>query len=116
MKQSRTVSALLALCFGFGLACGSGTELAGDGASSLDETVLDEAEEADVNAVETAGDIGAVEQAITMPVVEPGGAGQQCVAACTRVSATDLTGVCCVCNGALKKFGRGPTSSIYLCK
>ena len=129
MKQSRTVSALLGLCFAFGLGCGSGADVASDDVLSRDDSALEQhgeegveqdvdqsLGETDVDALETAGDIGSVEQAIIMPVVEPGGTGQQCVAACTRFSTTDLTGVCCVCNGAVKKFARGPTASTYLCK
>jgi len=114
VKQSRTVSALLAMGFVFGLGCGSEAGVAAEDALPLDETTLVEA--ADVDAVQAGGDIGASEQALTMPVVQPGGTGQQCVAACTRVSAVDLTGQCCVCNGGVKKFARGPSSSLYLCK
>jgi hypothetical protein len=95
------------MCFVFGLGCGSEADVTADDTSALEET--------DVASMETEGDLGSIEQAINMPVVLPGPA-QQCVSACTRVSTTDITGSCCVCNGAAKKFVRGPTASIYLCK
>jgi hypothetical protein len=96
------------MCFVFALGCGGEADVTADDTSALDET--------DVASMETESDLASVEQAITMPVVLPPGPAQQCISACTRVSTTDITGSCCVCNGAAKKFARGPTASIYLCK
>jgi hypothetical protein len=43
-------------------------------------------------------------------------AGGSCIAACTKVSSTDITGTCCSCNGN-KKFSRSPwNAATYLCK
>lgn len=40
-----------------------------------------------------------------------------CTAACTRVSATNMTGKCCTCGGANKKFARASfNANTYLCK
>ena len=95
MKLSLAVSGLLAACVMWGVGCSGADELGSD--------------EAQI-------DVGSSEQALTMPVNEPGGSAQQCAAACTRISATDLSGQCCVCNGAAKKFARGPTPNMYVCK
>ncbi|HKO90120.1 MAG TPA: hypothetical protein VJU61_03145 [Polyangiaceae bacterium] len=108
MNSSRAVSTLLAVCLVFGLGCGSEADVAADEAAALDET--------DVASLESESDIGAAEQAITMPALEPGGSAQQCAAACSRTSATDLSGQCCVCNGTAKKFARVATSALYLCR
>ena len=113
MHQAKTVLVLLGMCSVFGFGCGSEADVAADETPVMDDSAV---EATHVDSLAAEGDIGSVEQAIIMPVVEPGGTGQQCVAACTRFSTTDLTGVCCVCNGAVKKFARGPTASTYLCK
>jgi hypothetical protein len=43
-------------------------------------------------------------------------AGGTCVAACTKMSSTDISGTCCTCNGT-KKFVRSTfNASTYLCK
>jgi hypothetical protein len=40
-----------------------------------------------------------------------------CSAACTKVSKGNMTGACCTCNGAKKKYAKSPFSSqVYLCK
>jgi hypothetical protein len=40
-----------------------------------------------------------------------------CDAACTKFTATDVTGRCCSCNGATKKYNRSPfNASVYLCQ
>ena len=108
MNRSKSVSGWLAVCFLFALGCGSGDDVASDDSSALTG--------GDGQSVEAEGDIGSAEQAITMPVETPGPAGQ-CIAACNRISTTNITGVCCTCNGATKTFSRSPTiTNLYLCK
>jgi hypothetical protein len=110
VHQSRPVSALLALCLVFGFGCEADV--------GADDTSVDDSAAGliDVDGSEAEGDIGSLEQAITMPAVEPGGNGTECVTACTRSSATDLTGQCCVCNGVAKKFARSPVAVMYVCR
>lgn len=105
MKLSMGVSGLLAVCVVLGIGCGSADEVGSDDTQASAD-----------DAVETEGDLASVEQAITMPVTEPGGTAGQCISACTRVSTTDITGACCICNGVAKKFAHGPTSLTYLCR
>lgn len=105
MKLSLAVSGLLAVCAVLGVGCGSAQDVASDDAQGWDG-----------DAVEAEGDLASVEQAITMPVTEPGGTAGQCISACTRYSTVDITGACCICNGATKKFARGPVANQYLCK
>ena len=51
-----------------------------------------------------------------MPV-NTGGSSQSCISACTRFSSVDITGQCCVCNGATKLFARSTiNSTLYMCK
>lgn len=104
MKLSLGLSGLLAVCVVLGVGCGSADEVGADDTQAAGD------------AVEADGDLASVEQAITMPVTDPGGTAGQCISACTRFSATDITGACCICNGATKKFARGPAANTYLCK
>jgi hypothetical protein len=98
---------VVGLVFGFGCASADDASVENDTAS--DETLQSE----EVGSTE--GEIGTAEQAIIPILIEPGPA-QQCVSACTRVSTTNLTGLCCVCNGAVKTFRRHPAiTSMYLC-
>jgi hypothetical protein len=40
-----------------------------------------------------------------------------CVAACTKMSSADVTGACCACNGATKKFGKSAWSTTtFICQ
>jgi hypothetical protein len=40
-----------------------------------------------------------------------------CVAACTKMSSADVTGSCCACNGATKKFGKSAWSTTtFICQ
>jgi hypothetical protein len=100
---SATFAVGLVFCFG----CASADEASPD-------TAPDEPQQG-ADAVQ--GELGAAEQAITLPLEQPAGGSVQCVAACTRYSTTDLGGLCCACNGAIKAFARHPAiPNMYLCK
>lgn len=106
MKLSLGVSGLLVVCVMLGIGC-----------ASADDVGSDEARAPAADGVDAAGDLSSVEQAITMPVTEPSGPVQQCVSACTRISTTDITGTCCLCNNVAKKFVRQPgVTNMYVCK
>src|SRR5215510_14214054 len=99
------LSGLLTVCVVLGVGCGSSDDVGSDDTQAPEGV-----------GVESEGDLASVEQAITMPVTDPGGPAQSCISACTRVSTVDITGTCCICSGATKKFARGPGTSTFLCK
>lgn len=52
------------------------------------------------------------ESAQTAAVVIP-----SCTTACTKVSTSNLTGACCICNGVQKTFHRSVVNqNVYLCQ
>jgi hypothetical protein len=77
----------------------------------------DAPEDGAVGSQQSAEDIVSVEQAITLPLEEPGPA-QQCAVACYRFDVTgSALGQCCVCNGNLKRFMRSPwNANLFLCQ
>jgi len=107
VNQKSLISGLFAVCFVFGFGCASA-----DDVSQENDTASDEALQS-----EEVGEIGTAEQPIILPYIEPGPPAGQCVAACQKLSpSVNITGVCCVCNGAVKKFARHPAiASMYLC-
>ena len=104
------LAASLLLC-----ACGAGDE-EGTHAGDLDAVQApapsgseDRASE-QPKAAQATADIGADRQ--TAVVVIP-----NCTSACVVVSSSNLTGACCICNGAQKTFHRSAWSrTTYLCQ
>ena len=105
IQKLLAVSGSCLVCFALGLGC-AGTDATSDDTSG--------------NSEPAPANIGTAEQDIILPLPGPGTGGsgsQQCVSACTKVSATNIAGTCCICNGLAKTFARSPASpSIYLCK
>ena len=87
-------------------ACGAGDEeapSAGDPAASADRA-SEQAEQ-----VQSSGDLDSDGQ--TAVVVVP-----PCTTACTKVSSTNLTGTCCICNGVQRTFHKSAfNANVYLC-
>ena len=117
MIQSFVRSGMLAAGLTLAVGC-SGTD-GSDGAfeDAQDEVTEEEAAEENASEASPQQDLGANEQAILLPIVEPGPAGQ-CVAACTRFeTSVALQGQCCLCNGELKTFQRASFNQfLYLCR
>jgi hypothetical protein len=88
-------------------ACGAGDEgpiSVGDPAASEDRA----SEQAE--AAQSTSDLDADGQ--TAAVVVP----TSCTTACTKVSTSNLTGSCCICNGVQKTFVRSVVNrNVYLC-
>jgi len=108
VKHSALVPGVVAVCLALAYGCASSDDMASD-----DEAVL---EDDSADSAQLEGDFGSSEQALTMPV-NTGGSSQSCISACTRFSSVDITGQCCVCNGATKLFARSTiNSTLYMCK
>jgi hypothetical protein len=65
---------------------------------------------------QSAGDIVSIDPTFGLNQANSTSSGA-CFAACTRISTEAVTGACCSCNGASRKFSRAPWSgTTYLCR
>lgn len=103
------ISGSCLVCFVLGFGC-AGTDAASEDTHASGN---DEARPAEPNK-----NIGNTEQNIILPIDGTGGGGsQQCVAACTKLSPTNIAGQCCICNAQAKKFVRSQANAnLYLCQ
>jgi hypothetical protein len=105
IQKLLAISGSCLVCFVLGFGC------AGTDATSEDTSG---------NGEPAPANIGTSEQDIILPLPGPGTGGsgsQQCVSACTKLSATNIAGTCCICNGQMKKLVRSPANAnMYLCQ